>query len=483
MSDKPILDSRLIVPASLVPLNMLEMFKATIKDSDGEEQNIEFYDYDYHTNCYTFPRGNLDLIRSFGFQDIEDRRAWMPMASRDISTNLGKGLQFTKTLRPNQKQVVDEIIKEDGFGQVNAPPRFGKTVVMAFLTCYWKSRTLFLSHQVDLSTQALKTFYEFTNLLELEYNYGKQIAGIVEDWDDLDRLDVCFMPYQKFVGEAKAEYLQRFKDKFGVVLVDESHKSTADWYSQIVSTFNSKVRIGVSGTTERKDNMHVVSNYVLGPVKYKGKTEQLPCKVLSVSTGVSIPYKFGNPKMFRNMMLNYLSKDDYRNQLIINYLSSWAHAGHSIIAVTDRIDQIDKLVKQLRSMNFEAEPFHRKVFGRTKKEQDKRRKECLDRCRKGETQILIAYRTMMLGIDVPRWTAFFNLLPTANGPNYYQEYSRVRTPFENKELGYIIDFVDEHHIAKAYYGARKKEYTRENFEIEDISPISKIGGSFNNVKL
>ena len=74
---------------------------------------------------------------------------------------------------------------------------------------------------------------------------------------------------------------------------------------------------------------------------------------------------------------------------------------------------------------------------------------------------------MVLGLDIPRLTTFFNLTPSSNKPNYYQELSRVRTPFENKLLAYIVDFVDFHPIALGCLKSRKKVYVEQGFEIEE----------------
>lgn len=483
--DRPILEARLIVPAHLVPLNSLAAFRGTIKNSDGEPEGIDFFNYNSQTNCYEFSRGNLELIQShFGHLGIEDRRVSVPMQCASVSTPLGYGIQFNGQLKPGQQKVADRYLSYNGYGQINAPPRFGKTVVMTYLTCRLGMKTLFLSHQVDLSRQALKTFYKFTNAIDIEYALNRQIIGIVDDWDDLDKFDIAFMPYQKFVdGESSdpskvhvarkvdpIEMLEQYKNRFGVVWVDESHKSTAKWYSRICGTFNSRWRGGVSGTTERKDGMHIVSSYVLGPVVAEGEADQIPCKVSIIHTGIRVPYVIKDPKIFRNLMLNFLSKSPERNELIFQTMLAWAKAGHSIIAVGDRVEQIDMFVRRLRTEGISAEPFHRVAFGKSKEKALKNREAALQRCRSGETQVCVAYRTMVLGLDIPRWNAFFNLLPTANGPNYYQEFSRVRTPFQGKETGYIVDFADMHHLIESYTGARKKVYRAQGFEIEEIQP-------------
>lgn len=480
--NKAILEAYLTVPSYLVPMDIFDKFRVTLKDSEGEDYDIEFFKYDHRTDTYKFERGNLALLRQcFSHVEIEDRRTVVPMSCNNVVTPSGVGLTLTTSLRkgyhdlltgefrPGQKEVVDLIVGGDGFGQIKAPPRFGKTITMIAITAELKQKTLFLSHQIDLAEQAYKSFVKFTNLMELEYETGKQIVGIVDKWEDLNKFDVAIMPYQKFVSGTNAdEMLDHYRNRFGVVFVDESHKAKANRYSSIISSFNSRYRIGVSGTTELKGDFHLINNYTLGPVVVEGYAEQIPCTVYTVNTGVHVPYK--QSKMFFTNACTYLSRNFDRNALQMQILTAWAQQGHSIVAVTDRTDHIESIVRELKSRGITAEAFHAKRFPKSKLGK-KQREECLNRIRSGETQALIAMRSMVLGLDIPRASAFFNLQPTAHPQNYYQEFSRVRTPFElgdyKKTMAYIIDFVDEHHILKACYKTRRKQYEKYNFIIYD----------------
>lgn len=482
MNNKAILESYLRVPSHMVPMEAFDKFRITLKDSEGEEYDIEFFKYEPQTDTYVFERGDINLIRSvFKDVEIEDRRAIVPMISNNVNTPQGHGLKLTATLRsgymdeqsgeykPGQTDVAEAIINGDGYGQIKAPPRFGKTITMIGITCLIQQKTLFLSHQVDLAEQAYKSFVKFTNLMDLEYQTGKQVVGIVKKWEDLDKFDVAIMPYQKFVsGKNADEMLEKYKNRFGVVFVDESHKAKADRYSTIVSSFNSRYRIGVSGTTEVKGDYHLINHYSLGPVVAEGFAPQIPCVVYTVETQVEVPYR--PSKMFFTNSCTYLSRNFGRTQLQIDLLDAWAKQGHYIIAVSDRTKHINEIVNSLKQRGINAEPFHAKLFPKTKAGQ-KKREECLNRARSGETQVLVAMRSMVLGLDIPRLTAFFNLQPTSHPQNYYQEFCRVRTPFSegeyNKNLAYIVDFLDDHFLLKNYYKARRKEYVRNNFEIYD----------------
>jgi len=453
--DRPILLDKLYVPTHMVPLNSLNDFMATVKDVDGNDHNLQFFEHDYENGVTKFARGDLQLIRKhFGKFDIDDQRA---------SPALDIPLEFTATLRHNQQSVVDKVLQHDGYGCISAPPRFGKTVVMCYLTCKLGLKTLFISHQIDLSKQALKTFWKMTNILDLEYDANKQLIGIVEKWEDIDKYQIAFMPYQKFIKNEKSwGKLKEWRDKFGLVLVDEVHRSNAPQYSKVVASFNSKWRLGVSATVKIKSGMDIVSEYILGPIIAKGVAEQVPCQVRIVKTGIVIPFRCISIKKFFVDMLDFLSNHKERNDFIIEYIAAYARSGHACIAMAERTKMLDYIADGLRKRGIIAQAFHSKSI-KTKA----MREDILQKARRGEIQVLVANRSMTLGLDIPRLTTFFNLTPSANKPNYYQDLSRVRTPYENKHLSYIVDFLDWHPICTSCMSSRKNVYKQNNFEIID----------------
>jgi superfamily II DNA or RNA helicase len=455
MSDRIILAEKLIVPTHLVPLNALRDFQATIKDRDAEDYNLQFYEHVLLEGVTKFQRGDEALIKKhWGKCEIIDERS---------TETLTRPITFTQKLYPNQQIVADVVLKSNGSGVIQAPPRFGKTVVMTYLTCKLGLKTLFLSHQVDLSKQALKTFWRMTDLLEVETEKGRPLAGLVTDWRHLDQFEIAFMPYQKFINNEKSwDKLKEYSSAFGLVLIDECHRSNAPRYSEVVSGFNCRWRIGVSATPKIKSKMDIVSRYTIGPIIVKGEADQVPCHVKIVKTGILIPFRGTNINVFFLAMLDYLQNHEQRNTFIKDYIAAYARAGHYCIAVSERIKMLDSITEMLKKDGFKVAAFHGHAI-----KHKSQREQILQDARKGDIQILMANRNMVLGLDIPRLTTFFNLTPSSNQPNYYQELSRVRTPFENKLLAYIVDFVDFHHISLGCLKSRKKVYVQQGFEIEE----------------
>jgi superfamily II DNA or RNA helicase len=192
----------------------------------------------------------------------------------------------------------------------------------------------------------------------------------------------------------------------------------------------------------------------------EGIADQVHCQVRIVQTGVYLPMKAGSDKYFFGKMLNFLAGHQQRNDFLISYISAYAKKGHFCIAVSDRVNMLNYITDKLQKEGIAAQAFHRKAVPHKNQ-----REQVLMKARNGEITVLVALRSMVLGLDIPRLTAFFNLTPSANPPNYYQELSRVRTPYEGKFMAYVVDFLDAHPVAKACMASRKKVYKKENFEV------------------
>ncbi len=458
------LRDRLYVPAEYVTEDMLLAYEDTIplgKDLvTGEEitETIQHYQREEILRDdlqYAFNRGDIDKIyRIFGerFQIVDER------VSVDMIHDLQIVFPEGKFWRDWQPDAVSAMLsREDGL--LKAPARSGKTLMVTAVICADRQKSIIIAHQTDLLVQFLSTFEEYTNLLELRKQTGSRIVGIAEDWDDFDDLDVVLctkQTFDHFKNKMKLPYIQRL---FGAVFVDEAHMAPAEMYSMLVNRFWAKRRQGGTATPERKDGLHVVVAQILGPIVHEIRRDSIgrvPGYVQYHMSPLTMKKGMGWVKL-----LSYLAKSDTRNQMIADLMKADVEAGHFILAVSDRREQINSIRDKLASYNISCHLFTGDLVNKAK------RLAILQDLREGRVPVLLAMRSMTTGLDVPRVDTFYNLLPTANavgeGDNqgeggYEQQCSRPATQFPGKTHYMIRDIIDNIPICWGCLKSREKTY-------------------------
>jgi superfamily II DNA or RNA helicase len=484
---KAILSNRLYVPKEYVSSYMLKKFTYNLSEDDpdykeGEEEPVIVETYREFPKYYGFSRGNLGKIfEIFSDFDIDDQRS-MPNMDNNLIWLPDKHLRTYEKDKSNQQEVVDEW-QEYGYGQINAPCRFGKTLLSVYLTCQLKVKTLILAHQVELLNQMLRTFWRFTNVSELQDSNIKseddflkngKVVGYVKEWEDIEKFDVAVMPYQGFViGKDADQWLMKYRDQWGAVFVDECFLSGAECYGKTINSINSYYRLGVSATPYRKDELHVIVEDVIGPVVTIGKNEQLDGDWIMHDT------KFTPKTMNWVPYISALSKNVKRNDLIVKLVIKDLEAGHNIVIGLWRKEHIIYLTELLKAEGIAAESFHGSSKGRDK---------IMQRTISGETRVLVAMRKMLLGIDVPRWSCYYAAMPINNKYVFHQEMSRVRTPFKDatgnslKPRPLVRLFRDGGKMSYAMFNTCKGELNKEKFiQINDDSKY--ISDNNNKVKV
>jgi superfamily II DNA or RNA helicase len=461
---KALLRERLYVNAEFVTESMLHEFTEQIEVGEDAHTKEKIYQYYNHyvynqttpdEGMYVFNRGDMNKVRTV-FSDFEiiDERLSVEMR-HPLKIKFQTGYDW----RPYQPDAIDAFLQSD-HGLLKAPPRSGKTLMIAATICLEREKTIVFAHQTDLLEQLLDTFYNFTNLEELEEKTGQKIVGFAKDVSDFDELDVVLCTKQTFDHLNNKTLQVAVQRMFGSVYIDEAHFLGADAYSRLINRFQAKSRRGVTATPIRKDGLDVIIKGVVGPVVYEIPVEQVPQVPMSVeriNTGIKISYKTFSK------ILTALSESETRNKLIVERMVQDVQDGRTIVSVTDRKEHQDKLQKLLREKGIACELFN----GRTNNR--KIRKEILGKIRSKQVPILIAMRNMTTGLDIPSADVFYNLLPSANSVKdgihegeggYEQQCTRVRTEYEGKKHCWVRDFVDNFGTAYACWNARKKTYNK-----------------------
>lgn len=486
MTKPCILSDRIYVPVEYVNDSILDQFTYELKNENPDDENpfevikgvIKTYVKVRNTDgseYYGFARGNIPKIGElFGDLPWLDKTAVPPMTTK---------LTFKGTLRTweknkiSQQEAADEWLQKR-YGILRASPRFGKTITSIYLITKLGLKTLIVTHQKDLLEQYHQSLLAFTDVEEKRFKAkGKrdatgQIVGYFQDYDNPEELDVCLLCWQTFASVHGMDRINKHKKTWGFNIVDEVHRGNSSVYAKVINNLAPRYRLGLTGTVERTDHKEFIIKDIIGPVVAEGRTQTIPCVVTIIPTDVEIKYKFPEPLPWLHKRI---FKAKGRMELVLEWLLKDVEQGYFICFAfhTGSTSQLIQWRDHLRLHDVKAEAFWGKCPNRD---------EVLNKARSGEIQVLVCNRQMLTGIDVPRWNCFYNAFPTSNivfdedgnlSGNFYQEFSRIRTPFTyedgtNKSGAVIRDFIDKNGYLYGSLNKRKKAYENQKFKIENI---------------
>ncbi len=392
---------------------------------------------------------------------IEDRRSFPKLKEEQLFSVHFKKLDERKK---DQIKICKKWLKIK-YGQIVCPPRFGKTILVAMLLAKVNTRSVIIVHRKELIDQFLQTFHEFTNIQDQEKFCGRKLVKINPKPEEIDGLSVALYTWQQFARGYGLKKLKKVRDKFGIVVVDEAHRSSSGVYSQRLSRFKAKYRCGLTATPKRKDNHEFIGNNILGPPMVQSKKEQLPIRYRYMDTGFVLPdYKnMGNREW--NWFWNKISTDRERNEFIAEFAKRDIKKGHKIIIPVKRVKQIELLAKFIKK-EFENSKFQPNICMYADKLVKKKDRERLaDGIRAGDYDVVIATSTLISeGFNAPAMSCLYEVIPIFSVDNLYQEYSRIRTKSHmKKRKPFVRVFIDDGDISMRFRAIVEKEFNNRGF--------------------
>ncbi len=346
-------------------------------------------------------------------------------------------LRFTGTLKESQEEAVSalEPLFEGGAlrGLLRAPARSGKTVLSVALIIRIGQRALILTHLEDLCKQ----FYEtcmggpnqgaLTNAPKL-HDRGEISVVWAKKRSDYFKGDIVISTYQKFISESGREFLKEIEEHFGLLVVDEVHRAAAPSFLKVIASLNTHGKLGLTATVSRKDSMHVLNEYVFGPVLHSIASEVLRPSIVFHETGLFPKKSYANWQYYQR----WLERSDSRTDMIVDQVIADVKAGRSVVIPCTFTSQIHELVRKINWV-MGRKIAEAVVGGATTKSARAARENALDRAREGRTKVIVGTRSIIAtGINVPLWDTLFWICPLSNPSGWVQEYSRILTPLEGK---------------------------------------------------
>jgi superfamily II DNA or RNA helicase len=363
-------------------------------------------------NSLLFPRGAAGLIHQTvsPYEKIEfiDASFALPKVS----------FKFNGELREYQEQAVNGILPKR-FGILEAGTGSGKTVMAISIIASRKQPTLIIVHTKELLYQwqeRLKTFLKID-------------CGLIGD----GLFDV--QPVTVGIVNTVGKRIDKLKDKFGHLIVDECHRVPASLFKNVVDQIPCRYLLGLSATPYRNDGLEDIIGWYMGTHRIT-----IDPHILKEVGAILVPdiiirettFGYRSKKSDYQTLLSELINDKIRNNMIINDIRKEAKIGNISLVVSDRIEHLCTLAEKLKIKSAI-------LTGGTKPEI---RKEVIQQLSQGEIKILLSTSQLIgEGFDCPGLTNLFITMPIKYEGKLTQIIGRILRPVDGKEPK-VYDYFD-----------------------------------------
>lgn len=413
------------------------------------------------------PRGTGKLARNIAKENNELVKI---VDNRTIGHQIDFNLPFRgnfKQFEIYQSQMITDI-KKTLFGTYVCPTGGGKTLVALGLIAKIKKSTIVIVDKRDLLVQWIAELKEkCTGKFTIgQYGCGKK------KWGDVTVAMTQTLRNLKNVKE--------IKKKFGIMFIEECHKSSAPTFIIAGTLFSSKYQIGLSATPKRKDQKEFIYQQYIGPIRMTISDDLvmqqgriLPVKSIIHDSGYELDYEtIGEDITFYS--LENLT-DDNRNMRIIYEVEKDLKNGYIPIVFSNRVQHCKFLYHELKNKGYKVGL----IIGAIKGEDRDRYKELM---KDGYLDILVANVSICgTGLDIPILSSAHVTFFTSNELMLKQISGRIRRKFGEQNhalIHYYKDFVYtsfrnketmkeakiEHLTFKRAYNSVKRYFKKWNFE-------------------
>lgn len=396
-------------------------------------------------NDYVYvPFGYMYALK--GFMQKDNCYSWLQYQPR-------VDYKSTLELRGYQEKAVTNMLRHP-YGILQSRPASGKTIMGIAMIARRGRRALWLAHTKDLVDQAYTQAKKYLDKSLLKVSTeGKVKIGT----------GITFATVQtmaNFVG------LERYKNYFDIVIVDECHRvctsaTSVGMFYKVVNTLAAPYKYGLSATVHRADGMIGATFAILGNVTYEVPFEDVEHQVMPVSVeaiytnvGYNDCFLDADGTMVYAKYINYLAENVHRNNIAAEML---AHETHPTLVLTDRLSQSETLFKAIGREDA------RVITGKTKREV---RQAALEDMREGRANILFAsYNLAKEGLDIPRLSRLYMLTPHRDSAVIEQAIGRIARMYEGKTDARCYDFVDNTIYAQKCFRRRLRIYRKIGCDI------------------
>lgn len=434
---------------------------------------ISLWSYDNYE--VRIPRGLAHQLNNFAESyghkiEWEDRRTY---SEESVHSELDE-----ISVRVYQYTAIDSILKAEQ-GYWKSPPGSGKTVAVLEAIRRSGQKSLVIVNTTNIAEQ----------WRERARTFLRRDVGLIGD-GHIDLQDITIAMQQTLWSR-----IDEFDfDQWGFVCLDECHHLPAETFTEVLSRFPARYRIGVSGTPAKNFGWKPLLEATLGPQIHETKKETLVNQgwlikpiVEAHYTGFTFPFfstheHFGykqNKKCLEPFctrdndkkrhgnnyqeMVSALVKDDDRNLRISANIWRELIQGHCVLVLSRRLGHLSDL-RNMTEERLELERKSQKTFMLTGKETTEERMTVAELADKGSCVIFSTLADEAL--DIPRIDRIHLAYPSRNPDLIRQQIGRGERPHPDKTDVIVYDYVDSAGPLQNQYRERAREvYTQEGLKV------------------
>ena len=394
------------------------------------------------------PYGTLkSLYNAFPCLDDTDTK-------HDFAQNKPVNYRASINLYDYQDEAVKSLVRAQG-GILQSKAGSGKTRMGIALICALGRKTLWLTHTNELLNQSYNAAAEFIDKKLL----GKITAGKMNISEG-----ITFATVQTL---SKAD-LNALRYEWDMIVIDECHRcagtvNKATMFSKVLNNLAAQYKYGLSATPHRADGLIKCTYALVGGISYKVPDEcanTMRVEIQKKNTGIQQNRKCldTDGTLIYARLINYLALNSERNSIIARDIYELRKGGHSILLLTDRIEQLEFLRDSLDDgyeLGYDTVILH----GSIKAEH---RELALEQMRNKEKHILLAtYQLAKEGLDVPCLDRLLLATPVKDYAIVVQSVGRIARVCEGKGTPVVYDYVDDIGFLEGMWKKRCTSYRKD----------------------
>lgn len=373
-----------------------------------------------------------------------------------------------------QERVINELLKHNTC-RLEASAGSGKTsMACLFMALLNKGPILFLCNRDKLINQFRATVKK---VLGLE-------TGIIQKKIfDIQPITVGSLGT---VGR-KGFNLDKIRNEFNVVFIDECHISSALTYRNVLFNLNCEYLIGLSATPDHffDEEANRLMEHLLGRVEVKVEPHEIPGRITpriymkETAFNFRFAAKKSHPELvvnkLRHKLFDDLSHDPARDQMILSDTVNLVKAGYKTLVVTNRVEHALTLTALLNEAGIRSGCPYKETkqgYGVDQKKLDL----ITEQVYLEEIDSLVGtLKLFKEGFDCQPLSAIIFGAPFSgyNTTTMIQAIGRIQRYYHGKETALVLDYIDNSHPNPLFqqWGELRVENYGNIFGFESVTYI------------